>query len=267
MIVEVNRIFLILIVLIGFVSCNKRETAIDILTKTINTIDTIETIYYKQEMSRTNPRNMNDTIQRYREMYFKRLISDSIVGVKGHWYMYVNDKENVIYEDIYDGNRLIRKSNQDSVARIFDLVKYPDFKKNLRWGHNTLYGMQYEFKYILKNLDSYSIDRLNDTIIDEKNCFQIVVGLEDKISMPSFGARLEDKQGNVSKTLYFIDKETLYPIRMRGESYSKDNPKQSFFIDQSYCDIKFNLIIDENIQFNTSDKSIEGFEKMEMKPE
>jgi hypothetical protein len=199
MIIKENRIFLLLIVLLVVASCNKRETAIDVLTKAIKTIDTIETINYKQEMSRTNPRNMNDTIQRYREMYFKRLITDSIVGVKGHWYMYVNDKENVIYEDIYDGNRLIRKRNRDSVTRIFDLVKYPDFRKNLRWGHNTLYGMQYEFNYILNNLDSYSISRLNDTIIDEKNCFQIEVRLEDKVSMPSFGVRLEERHGNVSK--------------------------------------------------------------------
>lgn len=263
-----NRILLILMVaMIVFVSCQKSETAIDIMTKTINTIDTIRTIYYKQDMSRTNPRNTSETIKRYREMYFTRLISDSIVGVKGHWYMYVNDKENVIYEDVYDGDRLIRKSNRDSVARIFDLVKYPDFRKNLRWGHNTLYGMQYEFKYFLNNLDSYTIDRLNDTILNEKNCFQILVGLEDKISMPSFGARLEDKQGNISKTLYFIDKETYYPIQMRGESYSKDTPNQSFFIEQRYYDIKFNLIINENIQFNTTDKSIVGFEKKEMKPE
>lgn len=124
-----NKTFLIIINLIVFMSCNKSETAIDILSETINTIDTIETIYYKQDMSRTNPRNANDTIQRYREMYFKRLISDSIVGVKGHWYMYIDDKENVIYEDIYDGDRLIRINNRDSVARIYDLVKYPDFKK------------------------------------------------------------------------------------------------------------------------------------------
>ena len=54
---------------------------------------------------------------------------------------------------------------------------------------------------------------------------------------------------------------------MRGESYSKDNSKQSFFIDQRYYNIKFNLIIDENIQFNTTEKSIVGFEKREMKPE
>ncbi len=93
-------------------------------------------------MSRTNPRDINDTIFRYREMYFKRLITDSIVGVKGRWKMYINDKENVIYEDIYDGNRLIRKNNGDSAARIYDLVKYPDSKKDHFWSHNTLYGMQ-----------------------------------------------------------------------------------------------------------------------------
>jgi len=200
-------------------------------------------------------------------MYFKRLISDSIVGVKGHWYMYVNDKKNVIFEDIYDGDRLIRKNNRDSVARIYDLVKYPDFKKKTFWAHNTLYGMQFEFKYILKNLDSYSISRLNDTIIDEKNCFQIQVSLKDKMTMPSFSIKLEDEKGNISRTRYYIDKKTFYPIKMRGESYSTDNPKQKFFIDQRYYDIKFKLIINENVQFNTSRESIIGFEKKEMKPE
>lgn len=256
-----NRMFLLLIALVLVVSCNKKETAIDVLTQTINTIDTIETIYYKQDMSRTNPQNPTDTIQRYREMYFKRLISDSIVGVKGHWYMYVGDKVNVTFEDIYDGNILIRRNNQDSLVRIYNLVKYPDFKQIPFWGHNTLYGMQYEFKYILKNLDSYSVDRLSDTIIDTKNCFQIQVRFEDKTTMPSFSVKLEDEKGNVSKTIYCIDKETYYPINMRGESYSKDNPKQRYFIDQRYYDIKFNLVIDEDVQFDTSDESIVGFEK------
>ena len=115
-----------LTILIVLTSCNDIKTASEILQETINSIDTIETIYYKQDMSRTNPGNMNDTIFRYREMYFERLITDSIVGVKGHWYMYLNNKENVVYEDIYDGNRLIRKNNQVSAARIYDLVKYPD---------------------------------------------------------------------------------------------------------------------------------------------
>ena len=255
------------IALIALTSCKEKETASELLQKTINTIDTVESIYYKQDMSRSNPQNINDTIFRYREMYFKRLINDSIVGVKGHWYMYVIDKENVIFEDIYDGNRLIRKNNRDSIARIYDLVKYPDFRKKHFWSHNTLYGMQYEFRYILDNTNSYTIERLNDTIIDSKDCYQITVILENKLTMPGFATELEKNEGSISKTFYFIDKETNFPIRMKGESYSADNPEQKTFIDQRYYDIIFNLVIDEHVQFNTLNESITGFEKIEMKPE
>jgi len=255
------------LILILLTSCNKKETASGILQKTINTIDTIETIYYKQDMMRTNPQNINDTIFRYREMYFKRLISDSIVGLKGHWYMYINDKENIIYEDVYDGNRLIRKNNRDSIVRLYDLVKFPDFKRTHFWSHNTLYGMQYEFKYILNNPDSYSIERLNDIIVDSRDCYQIRVRLDNKMTMPGFATKLENNEGSISKTLYFIDKETYYPIRIKGESYSTDNPKQKVFIEQRYYDIKFNLTVDEYIQFNTLNESMLGFEIIEMKPE
>lgn len=255
------------IVLIVLSSCNKKETASGILQKTINTIDTIETIYYKQDMMRSNPQNMNDTIFRYREMYFKRLITDSIVGLKGHWYMYVDDKEQVIYEDVYDGNRLIRKNNRDSVVRIYDLVKFPDFKRNHFWSHNTLYGMQYEFKFMLENTDLFIISRLNDTIINNKDCYQIKVQLENKMTMPGFKIKLENNEGSISNTLYYIDKEIFYPIGMRGESYSIDNAERKMFIDQRYYDIKFNLIIDDNVQFKISNESIARYKKREMKPE
>ena len=257
----------LVIFFIVLTSYNNKDTASEILHKTIDSIDTIKTVYYKQDMMRSNPRDSNDTIFRYREMYFKRLITDSIVGVKGHWYMYINDKENVIFEDIYDGNKLIRKNNRDSVASVYDLNKYPEFKRKHFWGHNTLYGMQYELKTILTNSEPYSIARLNDTVMDEINCFQIVIRLEDKISMPGFAAKLEDKKGNISKTYYFIDKTTFYPIRMKGESYSVDNPLQKMFIDQRYYDIKFNLEINEEEQFNISDESLAGYEEREMKPE
>ena len=255
------------IILFILSSCNKKETASEILQKTIKTIDTIETIYYKQDMLRSNPRDMNDTIFRYREMYFKRLITDSIVGVKGRWKMYINDKENVIYEDIYDGNRLIRKNNRDSAARIYDLVKFPDFKKKHFWSHNTLYGMQFEFKYFLKNTDSYSIDRLNDSIIDSKDCYQVLVRLENKMSMPGFAIELENDEGSISETTYFIDKQTNYPISIKGESFSTENPNQKIFISQRYYDIEFNIPIDDSLLFNTSSASIAGFEIVEMKPE
>lgn len=262
-----NSLLCVLLALIVLVSCRKRETAIEILHKTIGTIDTIESIYYKQDMSRTNPRNTNDTIKRYREMYFKRLISDSIVGVKGHWYMYANDKENVIFEDIYDGNKLIRKNNRDSIARIYDLVKYPDFKKKHFWSHNTLYGMQHEFEFILSNTDAFIVSRLNDTILNNKDCYQVKILLENKMTMPGFAIKLEKNQGSISSTIYYIDKETFYPIGMKGENYSIDNPEKKTFIDQRYYDIKFNMMINMNSQFNTSNESIAGYEKREIKPE
>lgn len=248
-------------------SCDKEETASGILQKTIDTIDTIETIYYKQDMARTNPRNINDTVFRYREMYFKRLIADSIVGVKGHWYMYTNDRKTIIYEDIYDGEWLVRKNNRDSVVRIYDLVKYPGFKKNHFWGHNTLYGMQYELKYILDNTGSYSIERLNDTVIADKDCYQIKVQLENATTMPGFAMELEEEKGRISKTSYYIDKKTNYPIRLKSEFYSAENPNQKTFIDQRHYDIEFNFTTDWDGLFNTSNESMTGFEKKEMNPE
>lgn len=251
----------------GIKKQKSHQTVTEIIEKTINTIDTIETIYYKQDMLRSNPKNIIDTISRYREMYFKRLISDSIVGVKGHWYMYINDKEHVIYEDIYDGNRLIRKNNRDSAARIYDLDKFPEFKQKHFWSHNTLYGMQYEFRYFLNNTDSYSMERLKDSIIDNKDCYHILVRLENKTSMPGFAIDLKSNEGSISETTYFIDKQTYYPIRIKGESYSTDNPDQKVFIDQRYYDIELNIPMDDYLLFNTSKASLEGFEIEEMKPE
>lgn len=43
--------------------------------------------------------------------------------------MYMDDKENVIFEDIYDGNKLIRKNNREGTARVYDLIKYSEFKR------------------------------------------------------------------------------------------------------------------------------------------
>lgn len=264
-----NRIALlmVIIVLLVFSSCTKKETALGILQETIHTIDTIETLYYKQDMSRSNPRSPNDTIFRYREMYFKRLISDSIVGVKGHWYMYGPDNTTVIYEDIYDGNRLIRKNNRDSLARVYDLEKYPDFRKAHFWSHNTLYGLQYEFRHILDHPQSYIVERWKDTLMGSTHCYQIVVSLEDQRTMPGFATQLEDSEGDVSQTSFFIDKQTYYPIGMKGVSYSKAEPEQMMFIDQRYYDIKFNSAIDEVIQFNTTAEFISGYGIEEMKPE
>lgn len=264
---KVKRIPYFMILLIVYNSCNEKKTATEIIQMTINTIDTIETIYYKQDMARTNPQNTNDTVFRYREMYFKRLISDSIVGVKGHWYMYVNDKNTVIYEDIFNGNRLLRKNNLDSIVKVYDINKYPGFKKQHFWSHNTLYGMQFEFKYILNHKDSYSIERLNDTMVENKNCYQILIELKDNTTMPGFAIKLEENKGSTSETTYFINKLTNYPIKMKALFYSDDHPDQKVFIDQTYYDIKFNLKINDFDRFNTTNESIKEYEKIEMQTE
>jgi hypothetical protein len=256
----------ILISLIHFNIYSQNESALIIIQKVINKIDSIETIYYKQDMHRTNPNDLSDTIFRYREMYFKRLITDSIVGVKGHWYMYTKNNIEVTYEDIYDGNILARKNNNDSVARIYDLNKYPDFRNKHFWSHNTLYGIQYELKNILSNPDYYLINRLNDTIIDNKKCYQVVIVLENMVSMPGFALKLEKNVGAISEAIYIIEKQTCYPIKIKAENYSIDNPEEKYFMDQIYYDIKFNLKIDE-VQFSTAVEMMNGYELIEMKPE
>lgn len=248
-------------------SCSEKETAPAILQKAINTIDTIETIYYKQNVTRANPRNLKDTIYTYREMYFKRLISDSIVGVKGHWYFYNKNKDRIAFEDIYDGNKLIRKNNRDSIAIKYDLIKYPEFKQKHFWSHNTPYAMQFTCNQILQNIDSYSVVKLNDTIVNNTACYQIKIRTENKGSLlPGFKNKLIDMDGNVAITLLNIDKSNYYPIRVKMENYQINNPEAKFYIDQLYYDLKFNINIDDKEQFNTSDEILNGFKVTEKTP-
>jgi len=241
-------------------------SANQIIQETINTIDTIKTISYNQDMYRSNLQNINDTIYRYREIYFERLINDSIVGVKGHWYMYDANKKDILYEDIFDGNRLIRRNNKDSVARVYDLINYPEFKQSHFWSHNTLYAMQYEFKFMLNNINLFEIERLDDTIYNNIKCYCILISLKDKSTMPGFALKLEDSKGSISNTTYFIDKDTYYPIRIHAEFYTNNYQELVMFYDQRYYDIKFNKPINDNIIFNTKPSSLSGFEVKEVKP-
>ena len=254
---KAKYLFVTLILLLS--ACSRDYSTIEIINGTIKYIGLLETVYYKQDMSRTNPRNYNDTIFRYREMYFQKLKQDSIVGVKGHWYFYNEDKNLVVFEEIYDGERLIRKNNLDSSINLYDLNKHPEFRNTPFWGHNTPFGIRYSLKYTLEHLDIYKLIRMNDTSIRNIDCYQIAIHLKDHVTMPSFGTKLEDSKGNISITVYCIDKETYYPIRMKGENYSMDNPSQKIFIDQTYYDIEFDIDLSNNNQFNTSQNSFTGF--------
>lgn len=260
-----NLIFLIIAVAV-FISCSKTQTSVRILENSIAAIDTVQTIYYKQDMLRTNPRNIDDTISRYREIYFKKLPTDSIVGAMGHWYMYLYDKENVVFEDIYDGKKLIRKNNRDSAAAVYDLIKYPVYKEKHFWSHNTPYAMQYEFRYALSHPEKFQLTKLTDTVFGEIPCYQLSIKMEDYWTMPGFALKLEPSEGTVSITKYFIDKHNYYPIGMYNVSYSKEQPAQKFFLRQLYYDIKYNLPINEKARFDTVDGILKGFNVREVEP-
>jgi hypothetical protein len=261
----VKNLYYFLFVLVVFNACKQSKTATDILQKSIAAIDTVETISYKQNMWRTNPRNTDDTIQRFREMVFKRLVSDSIVGVKGHWNMYLYDKKQVMFEDIYDGQKLIRKNNRDSIAAVYDLVKYPKWHEIHFWSHNTLFAIQHEFKTTLKHKDKFKAALLNDTIFNGTACYQVEIKLEDYTTMPGFAMKLDSAKGVVICNKYFIDQSNFYPIGIHQISYNKSEPEKQYFFNQNYYDIKFNLPIDKQ-QFNTSIEMLEGFNIREMQP-
>jgi hypothetical protein len=263
---KTSKIILFLIITLVLASCKIVETPTSIIQKTIASIDTLETVYYKQSMVRTNPRNMDETIQRYREMYFQKLTTDSIVGTKGHWYMYIDDKENVIYEDIYDGNRLIRKNNRDSIAKVYDLIKYPELKENHFWSHNTPFSMQYTLKHVLENKEYYKLEKLNDTVIQGTDCFQVKILLENKETMPGFATKLIDSEGSVSTTFLYIAKSNYFIIGVRFESYSTDNPEKLYFTDQTYYDLQYNFDMDTVKQFNTSPEIYSGYDFEEITP-
>jgi hypothetical protein len=72
--------FLLVCVLLLMFSCRSGGDVKTILQKTVTSIDTIESIHYTQVMTRTNPRDLQDTLYRFRKMYFSRLRGDSIVG-------------------------------------------------------------------------------------------------------------------------------------------------------------------------------------------
>ena len=93
-----------------------------------------------------------------------------------------------------------------------------------------------------------------------------MIRLEDKESMPGYSYNLIDKEGSVSITEVFVDKKNYFPIRMRMENYTKDNPGQIFFTDQIYYDIKYNIKLNTKKLFDTSIDNLNGYSINEIKP-
>lgn len=257
-----HRQIYIYIVLLFFASCKQEMDPINLIQNTISSIDTINTISYQQAQSRGNTAQIEGIKQTERTFFYKRLKSDSITGAKTHIYFY--DSTYVFLEDIYDGNKLIRKHNRDSSARVYDLIKYPDLKKKSFWGKTSPYVIQYMLKYALENKDAYLFELGEDTLVNGKNCYCLKTVLEKKALMPGFYEFAVDTN-RVEAMIMFIDKLTYYPQRIRMEVYFIDNPDNVYFVDNAFYNIKFNLELNDSL-FNTSEKVVEGFRLDEIEP-
>ena len=257
-----NNFFILLSLSLSFVSCNQEKDPIKVIQNTINSIDTINTIYYQQTQIRGNTGNIENVAQKERSYYYERLRSDSIVGAKAHIYFF--DSTYVFLEDIYDGNKLIRKHNRDSSARVYDLLKYPELRKKSFWGKTTPYVIQYMLNYAIDNKEFYSFDLGRDTIINQINCYYLKTVLRKKALIPGF-YKFEIDTNRVETMILFIDKLSYYPQKIRMEVYFIDNPENIYFTDNTFYNIEFNLELNDSL-FNTAEKVIKGFRIKEIKP-
>lgn len=248
--------------LLLFVSCNQEKDPTEIIQNTISSIDTINTIYYRQTQLRGNTENVENITQKERTFFYERLESDSIIGAKAHIYFF--DSTYIFLEDIYDGNKLIRKHNRDSSALVYDLIKFPELRKKPFWGKTTPYVIQYMLNYAIENKDFYIFESGKDTIINEKDCYCLKTILRKKALMPGFH-KFETDTNRVETMILFIDKLSYFPQRIRMEVYFIDNHDNVYFTDNTFYNIKFNLELNDSL-FNTSEKVIKGFRIKEIKP-
>lgn len=257
------KVKLFYFLLLFLVSCNLEYDPAKIIQNTISSIDTINTIFYRQTQFRGNTENIENITQKERTFYYERIESDSIIGAKAHIYYF--DSSYIFLEDIYDGNKLIRKQNRDSSARVYDLIKFPELVKKPFWGKITPYVIQYMLNYALQNKDSYRFELGQDTVINERNCSCLKTILRKKALMPGFHM-FEIDTNRVETMILFIDKLNYYPQRIRMEVYFIDNPDNVYFTDNTFYDIKFNLELNDSL-FNTSEQVIKGYSISDIKPQ
>ena len=243
-------------------SCNIEKDPIGIIEQTIKSIDTINTIYYQQTHFLGSSDNIENVVQKERTFYYERLKTDSLIGAKAHIYFF--DSTFIFLEDIYDGNKLIRKLNRDSSVRIYDLVKYPELLNKPFWGKTTPYVIQYMIKYAIDNKEFYSFSLENDTVINQKKCYKLKTVLRKKALMPGF-YKSEIDTNRVETMILFIDKMSFYPQKIRMEVYFIDNPKNVYFTDNNFYNLKFNIELSDSL-FDTSEEIVKGFTIDEIKP-
>ena len=252
----------IILFLIIIVSCTQQPDTKKLIKKTIESIDNINSINYKQTLLRGNSMDESSVLMRERKFYYSRLKTDSLIGAKAHIYFF--DSSYIFHEDIYDGDRLIRKHNIDSSAKVYDLIKYPALKNKPFWGKTTPYVIQYMLEYSLKNKEHYEFELGNDTLINEKECYHLKTILKKKALMPGFYEFTIDTN-RVETVNLFVDKLNFYPQSMRLEIYFLDNPESVYFSDHRFYDIQINPELNDSL-FVTSREVIKGFKINEIQP-
>jgi len=241
-------LFIIVLNIFLFVLCKKERDPIAIIQKTIQTIDTIHSISYNQHLVKNNLQNIDSVIERDRACIYEKLPGDSIIGAKAHIYYYSGGV--TVFEDIYNGNFLIRKNHVENSAQFYDFNKNPEYKKNNSfWRKNTPYTIQALLDFTLKNENDYKIEILNDTIIDTIACYCIKTSLQDKNTSTTFNKYFTKKPGSLEESFFYINKVNYYPQKIRVEISEKNQSEKILFTDYRFYDIIFNSNIKDSIFF------------------
>lgn len=250
-------VIIILLNIIWLALCKPDPNPERIMQKTIDSIDKIKSISYNQHLIRTNPRNPDKIIKRDRSFLYKKLKGDSITGAKTHINYYSEGV--IVYEDIYDGNHLMRINYYDSTAGYYDLIKYPEIKRSNRfWRKNSPYTIQALLNFTLQNKNEYTIEQKNDTIIDHKACYSIKTTLYNKSTFPGFNHNFIKSLGNIECSYYYINKHNYFPLKIRFEQFAINNPQQIYFTDHQFYDIVFNPDISDDV-FTSPPSKLKGF--------
>jgi hypothetical protein len=118
--------------------------------------------------------------------------------------------------------------------------------------------MQAMLDFTLKNQNEYSIQLLNDTIIENIECFCIRTIIKDKTTIPGYNNDFTINSGYIETSYFYINKNNYYPQKMRLEISKTDDPKNISFTDHEFYDIRFNQKIEEDI-FSVQQNSMKNY--------
>ena len=129
---RVALMLFLLVLMITFYNCSAQQynvkQLLDKIDNAVNTINegqfTLHNNYYKVSVG-------EDSIKRndYTKCYFKKLLSDSLIGFQ------LASFSNNGYEQVYDGNTLLKLTPWNQTLEITDKAKYPNKVKEIRDNH------------------------------------------------------------------------------------------------------------------------------------